>query len=129
MGLVQVSLHIRVLREEVKQFPYPLMDSIAVWNIRGLNEPAKQFVVRQLLRNNKLVLAGILETRVNKKKNVLAGIGECNCLDNYSHAYNGRIWVLFDSRKVDAACISVGDQFVHCEVTWLATGKSCFISY
>lgn len=44
------------------------MDSFLAWNIRGLNEPAKQFSVKQLLFKSKIVLAGILETRVKEKK-------------------------------------------------------------
>lgn len=89
------------------------MDSFLAWNIRGLNEPAKQFSVKQLLFKSKIVLAGILETRVKEKKKtkkkVLDGIGAWSCFDNYSHAYNRRIWLLFDSRKISVKCLVVGD--------------------
>lgn len=51
------------------------MDNIAIWNIRGLNEPCKQFAMRQLLFKNNLAIAVILETRVKEinKNKVLAG--------------------------------------------------------
>lgn len=56
-------------------------------------------------------------------------IGNWSFLDNYSHACNGRIWILFDSRRVDVKCLVVGDQFIHCEVTWHATCTNVIITF
>lgn len=60
------------------------MDGFLCWNIRGLNEPSKQFSIRNLLASNKVSLAGMLETKVRdeNKDRVLAGIGNFTCISN-----------------------------------------------
>lgn len=70
-----------------------LMDNLLFWNIRGLNEPQKQFTVKKIQKENKCSLIGIVETRVGdiNKFSVLAGLGDFECVDNYSFSHKGRI--------------------------------------
>lgn len=60
---------------------------------------------------------------------MLSAIGSFKFLDNYPYAYNGRIWVIFDSSMVVVTCLVVGDQFIHCEVKWISNGISCYITF
>lgn len=102
------------------------MDNLLIWNIRGLNEPNKQFAVRKLQKDNKCSMIGILEIRVREanKKFVLSSFFEFNSIDNYCHSHKGRIWFLWDKRRIDAQVIEVADQFIHCKVSLIDSGKS-----
>lgn len=51
------------------------------------------------------------------------------CIENYSHAYNGRIWVIFYKSKVVVTFLVARDLFIHCEVTWLATKITYIITF
>ncbi|XP_050233167.1 uncharacterized protein LOC126681663 [Mercurialis annua] len=90
------------------------------WNIRGLNESLKQAEVKKLLVLKRCALIGVLETRVcscNKERmwNKL-NLQGWELIDNYSHSDIGKIWVIFDSLKVNVQCIGSSDQFIHCKV-------------
>lgn len=70
-------------------------------NMRGLNNPFKQKELRFYLTNNKIVLAGILETKVkeHKFKGSCDRIArDCNCANNYTEA--GRIWLLWKENAI-----------------------------
>ena len=41
------------------------MDKICVWNVRGLNSPRKQKVVREFLTQHSVGLVGLMETKEN----------------------------------------------------------------
>ena len=64
------------------------------WNVRGMNKRYKQKEIKKCLQNNKVTLAGLIETRVKENNtrttinNIAAG---WNCLNNYKNAVNGRI--------------------------------------
>lgn len=68
-----------------------LMDRLVCWNIRGLNEPCKQFSVKNLLASNKAYVAGILEKKVrdSNKLKVLDGIGGWDSITNSSSSQSG----------------------------------------
>lgn len=71
------------------------------------------------MRNNKLALVGLLETREKQLKaaNIRSSFGShWMFVDNYNAAYNGRIWVGWDTTKVQFRCISSTDQTIHGEV-------------
>lgn len=72
------------------------MDNILSWNVRGLNEQARKFEIRSLLRNNKVSIAGLLETRVlycNFKK-LLRSLDDFDYIENYDDCYNGHLLVI-----------------------------------
>lgn len=41
---------------------------LLTWNIRGLNDPNKVVEINQLIRNHKIAVIGILETKVKVHK-------------------------------------------------------------
>ncbi|KAH7666191.1 DNase I-like protein [Dioscorea alata] len=95
---------------------------ILSWNIRGLNNPLKQSEVKYLIVRNKVVILGILETRV-KEQNM--NIGRKNLklpgwelIQNYSSDDSGRIWILFDPNKVNISVVKSGMEFIHCREEW-----------
>lgn len=75
------------------------MDSVACWNVRGLNKAHGQIDVKSFLFKNNVLLTGLLETKIrsSNKYRTLWFLGDWQCLDNYDHASNGRIWVLWNS--------------------------------
>ncbi|KAJ8428605.1 hypothetical protein Cgig2_025265 [Carnegiea gigantea] len=78
-GQVPIQNNFQVLMDEAStEMRYesraPPMDSIIVWNIRGLNSLNKQEDIKIFLEKHKIGLVALLETKV-KNKNVTA-IGE-----------------------------------------------------
>lgn len=73
-----------------------------------------------LIALNKMVAVGILEVRVREEteNKVMKGLG----LKGWKMIKNGnskecaRIWVLFDDSKVKIRLLSVGVQWLHCEI-------------
>lgn len=73
------------------------------WNNRGLNKSLRQIEANKVLKNNKVVLAGLLETRVKQQKadRVRSSFGSnMEFVDNYGMAVNGRMWVMWDKTQV-----------------------------
>lgn len=68
---------------------------VSSWNVRGLNKSSRQLEVGKFLKDNKVVLAGIIETRVKlPKAEKIRSLGySWTFSDNYTMAENGRIWV------------------------------------
>ena len=76
---------------------------IVSWNIRGLNKRARSREIGARLSRLQPRIAILVETRV-KEKNA----GKCRkvlgqqwqVIDNYEKHENGRIWVLWNARKI-----------------------------
>ncbi|XP_074316548.1 uncharacterized protein LOC141652839 [Silene latifolia] len=104
---------------------------VSSWNIRGFNDPIKQQEVRGYLRDNKVEVLGSLETRV--KLNNFAAISRLFpsylVMNNYSHHYNGRIWVFLDIRRVTLVSSYVHDQLIHLELQHNASNKTFHVSF
>ncbi|XP_074265186.1 uncharacterized protein LOC141587607 [Silene latifolia] len=104
---------------------------VSSWNIRGFNDPIKQQEVRGYLRENKVEVLGLLETRV--KINNSAAISRLFpsylVINNYSHHYNGRIWVFLDIRRVTLVSSYVHDQLIHLELQHNASNKTFHVSF
>ena len=68
------------------------------WDVRGMNKRYKQKEIKLLLQN-KVSLAGLVETRVkrNNVRSVMQGIAPgWKALHNYEDNPNGRIWLIWD---------------------------------
>ncbi|XP_055814273.1 uncharacterized protein LOC129883684 [Solanum dulcamara] len=77
---------------------FPVMATIATKN-GGVNKRYKQKELKNYLHNNKINLAGLIETRVKEHnmKTIVKGIApEWGILTNYNAATNGRIWLIWD---------------------------------
>lgn len=67
-----------------------------IWNVRGLNHPSKQREVKSMIKNNKIGLVCLVETRVKDAK---ANLIRSSIVPDWGYAYNyekhflGRIWV------------------------------------
>lgn len=63
----------------------------------------RQFEVKALLRKFKISVVVLLETRIKEanKDRIMAGFNGWSWKGNYEHTYNGRIWVIWDSKQVN----------------------------
>lgn len=90
---------------------------ILSWNVRGLNRVAKNKEVSSRLFNLNPKVAILLETRVRQNN-----FDKCKkrlekkwqVIENYSHSVNGRIWILWDDKRIEVKKISCIDQAIHC---------------
>lgn len=107
------------------------MDSILCWNVRGLNEDARQFKVKSLLRNYKVSIAGLLETKVRSCNfsKLLRNFDGLDYIDNYDNSLNGRLLVFWNKSIVSVNCLFRSNQLVHCYVTFTAQQFSCYVSF
>ena len=71
--------------------------NIISWNVIGLNDPLKQRAITDRIRSLKCSLVCLIEIIVKKNKSqsiVERLFNGWSMLNNYSSAYNGRIWIL-----------------------------------
>ncbi|XP_060170305.1 uncharacterized protein LOC132601217 [Lycium barbarum] len=102
-----------------------------VWNIRGTNKRYKQRELCTYIRDNHFKLVGLVETRVKQDK--AAAIANkiapgWKMVHNYSHAINGRIWVLWDDNIYDVTVLSLDAHYVHCHITSRSLNIDCVMS-
>ncbi|OMO60226.1 reverse transcriptase [Corchorus capsularis] len=90
-----------------------------VWNMRGLNDPSKQVQVAKRIRSLNVDIACFLETRVKSpnfdrilKKHFMGW----QSLNNYSHAINGCIWILWKS-DIPLNHVDTSEQHITMKVT------------
>ncbi|CAM8889739.1 unnamed protein product [Rhodiola kirilowii] len=100
------------------------MCSIASWNVRGINHPAKQGEVRQLIGKFGIGLLGVLEAKISPGKcDVVAG--RCcpnSCWRHFSFGDDqegrNRILLLWDSEAFNVNIWFACEQAIICEVIW-----------
>ncbi|XP_021979653.1 uncharacterized protein LOC110875758 [Helianthus annuus] len=113
----------------LSRFP---MDSIASWNIRGLNHPLKQKVVRHVIKENNLKVCAILEShvQVDKLNNVCSKLYKgWDWLSNGNLCHKGtRIIVGWNPRDVDVMLLSSTDQVMHLQIVFKGQKKAMFCS-
>lgn len=107
-----------ILREKVLLIHLTPMDSIACWNVRGLNKTSRQLDVKSFLLANNTYLVGLLETKVSShnKNRVMRSYSSWNMSANYDASSHGRIWVLWQPNKCSVHILEQSSQFMHCEV-------------
>ena len=84
-----------------------------------------------MLIQNKVCLAGLVETRVknNKLSSVLRGIAPgWQVLHNYEDSANGRIWVIWDDNWYEVKKISSSAQMLHCQVNERSKGYQIMLT-
>ncbi|WP_353806163.1 hypothetical protein, partial [Acinetobacter baumannii] len=82
-----------------------------------MNKRYKQKEIKKCLQNNKVTLAGLIETRVkeNNAKTTINNIAVgWNSLNNYKEAVNGRIWIIWDDSWYEVKLITSAAQMIHC---------------
>lgn len=88
------------------------------WNVRGLNNPNKQYQLKNTLSKFTGDIICLLETHVRKdiQRKVIQFLKPGrNYTDNYSFAELGRIWVLFGP-GVSLSVFKSSAQAIHCHV-------------
>lgn len=95
------------------------MDKVGFQNVRGLNDPIKQYEIKSLILKILSSMLVVLESKVreNNWKRLVENCGNgFNLLHNYTSSSSGRIWFLWDSRKMRIREIGQNDQILHVEV-------------
>ncbi|XP_074298283.1 uncharacterized protein LOC141629131 [Silene latifolia] len=104
---------------------------IATWNIRGFNKAIKHSEVSHFLRENKVDMLGLLETRVkeNRAQKILKrNFRTYKAFCNYNKHHNGRIWILWNPATTKVDILEEHSQVVHCKVLHHATGRNFYCS-
>lgn len=99
---------------------------MVIWNVRGCNKPFKHKEIKKKLQRNKVDVAVLLETRVKQektKKNVEKMCRGWNCITNYQSAVNGRIWVVWNPKRVQVSCIKEHEQSLHSRMVDIQSGR------
>lgn len=92
--------------------------TIFCWNIRGLNSPSRQRVVRSFIASNKLLVGGILETHVaeeNATSVLAATLPGWRMENNYCCSELGRIWLVWDP-SVSVLVFKKSEQMILCSI-------------
>ncbi|XP_074314008.1 uncharacterized protein LOC141649212 [Silene latifolia] len=91
----------------------------------------KHLEVVKFMKNTKIDVLGLLETRVkhNKSTRILNNkFGGYHHYCNYSCHHNGRIWLLWNPSNVHLSIIQAESQVVHCFVHHLVSGRKFHLS-
>ena len=93
--------------------------TLLIWNVRGFNDPLKQKRVVARIRSLKIQIVCLLETRVKENNSqviIARHFQGWKWLHNYSSAYNGRIWILWNDQQqvnlVDTSAQSITGKVV-----------------
>lgn len=97
------------------------MNKMGIWNVRGINNPAKHSTIREMVVKHHLSILVMLETKI-KEDNAMLAMSSCGLnmklINNYEYAANGRIWLMW---RVDEASIKLlycSDQLIHVKVEY-----------
>ncbi|XP_060217125.1 uncharacterized protein LOC132644554 [Lycium barbarum] len=101
------------------------------WNVRGINKRYKQKELKYYITSKKLKFVCLVETRVKRHRvasvlnNVVPRWGS---LHNYSHADNGRVWMLWDQKSYEVKLIEEGAQYIHAHVKGRLDGFDAYVT-
>lgn len=105
------------------------MDSVVVWNVRGVNSLQKQQSVRNFLNTQAVGVVCLLETKVKPSnmgslyKNVFQGW----CFTSNSNCHKGgRIVVAWNPMSFSVDFGVMTSQIVHCVITSVQNSNICF---
>lgn len=96
-----------------------LMNKVICWNIRGLNSPSKQNVVRSFIQAQSAGLVSLLETRVKVSNmgNLYLSVCPGWCFTSNAQFHKGgRIVVFWNPNFFDVNILKCTSQLVHCHV-------------
>ena len=109
------------------------MCSIGCWNIRGLNLSPKQKEIRNLIKENKLSVMAVLESKVQdgKLKKITESVfGNWNWISNKDFGRNTtRILVGWNPGDIRVFPIDMNDQVIHCKMITVGDMKSFYCSF
>ncbi|KAK9676732.1 hypothetical protein RND81_11G096300 [Saponaria officinalis] len=88
--------------------------------------------VYDFLRNNRLDVFSVLETRVKESRALRLAATKFKSygfLHNYKFHGNGRIWVLWDPCSVSVVPLDIQAQHIHCKVTHHGSRMDCYVTF
>ncbi|XP_074300198.1 uncharacterized protein LOC141631424 [Silene latifolia] len=79
---------------------------------------------------NKVEVFGLMETRVKITNSaaIIRNFPFYSVINNYSHHYNGRIWVFLDSRKITLLNSRFHDQLIHLHILHHSSNQTIFVT-
>lgn len=98
------------------------MGGLLVWNVRGLNKPSKQRVIREICSLNKIEVCALLKVKLNKlslDKFINKSFAGWCFHSNFDACDGGRNLVLWLRDLFDVKMIMALYQLVHCEISIL----------
>lgn len=107
-------------------------NNIAYWNIRGGHLSSKQSEVKKLIKEQKIQLIAISETKLNKTKADLACKNiapDWSYEENLQSAPYGRILVLWNSDVFKMTKLQEDDKIIHFSAISLPSNTSFLISF
>jgi len=104
----------------------------ACWNIRGFSLPLKHNGVRHLIKEHKIDVLAILESKINKQK--LDWIMKVKFpgwmqVNNFEQHDAGRIIVMWNPSKVGLINIGCSAQVIHCRISCLVSHRIVNMSF
>ena len=105
---------------------------VSSWNIRGLNTPLKQNGIFKHVKKNKVVVMGILETKIRNHRimeRIKKKFRDWEMADNFQHSPNGRILIIWKGDMVDLEIKDSNAQVMNCLATCKSTSKKFYISF
>lgn len=110
-----------------------IMDSIIIWNIRGLNDFNKEREIIFFCRKNKLGICGVVEIKIKIKEKVVERLdGMCFGWQGYLNCrecFRGRVWVIWDFVLYRIDILKVIDEYVYCKVGYIFIGIIVFMIF
>lgn len=102
------------------------------WNIRGFNKPLKQNGVLDHTRKNKVVIMGILESKLKQQRMkdiVRKKFRRWRIADNFQNNPNGHILIIWKEDKVYLEILESSEQSIHCLATCKFSSNKFCISF
>lgn len=106
------------------------MENLLVLNIRGLNSPTKQQELQVVIRNLKVGLLGIVETKLTP---TALDICKQKWFQDWGSLHNGgsrrfRIWLLWDLQRFQITHLMTHDQWVHVRIIKKSTKEEFYMT-
>ena len=89
---------------------------VSCWNIRGLNQPAKQTEIAKFIYENNIDILGITETKVRQDNEDLIRrkcFRHWDFVSNSSSVSVGRIWVGWNPDSIHLTVLKITPQLIH----------------
>ncbi|KAK4382605.1 hypothetical protein Sango_2855200 [Sesamum angolense] len=109
----------------------PITMRIGFWNVRGFNRPLNNGVAH-LIKNNRLCLLGILETKLTTSaiaRIINRTFPEWCQANNFDAIAGGRILIIWNPAIIDLYPKDISPQVIHCRVTNKSSQLSFYISF
>ena len=104
--------------------------NIIAWNCRGTLKPNFQDHVRDLVRNHDLAIFVVMETRLggNRAKEIAGRLSFDGAIHTDTIGYAGRLWLLWNTGKVEVSLLSKTKQEIHVSVKVHSLDSTFFFS-